>query len=166
MGSDCSFDVVSTVDLQEIDNAVNQALKEMHNRYDFKGSKSNLTFNRDEGKITILADDDMKLSSLIQMLREKLAKRGVSMKALKLGVAEKAMDGMIRQVGELVQGIPQDKAKDMVKRIKEMKLKVQASIQKDQVRVSGKSKDDLQSVIQMLRAQEDLDLALQFVNYR
>lgn len=166
MGSESSFDVVSTVDLQEIDNAVNQALKEMHNRYDFKGSKSSLIFNRDEGKITILADDDMKLSSLIQMLREKLAKRGVSMKSLKLGVAEKAMDGMIRQVGELVQGIPQEKAKEMVKRIKEMKLKVQASIQKDQVRVSGKSKDDLQSVIQMLRAQEDLELAFQFVNYR
>ena len=166
MASDFSFDIVSAVDLQEVDNAVNQALKELRNRFDFKGSKSDLQFNREDGKITFLADDDMKLKSLNQMLKEKLAKRNVSMKALKFGEAEKALDGMLRQTAELIQGIPQDKAKEVVKRIKEMKLKVQASIQSDQIRVSGKNKNDLQDVIHMVKAQEDLNLAFQFVNYR
>ena len=165
MASDFSFDIVSEVNVQELDNAVNQAVKEMKTRFDFKGSKSELHFNRDELKITILADDDLKLKNIAEILKEKMAKRGVSMKALKYGEGEKALDGMIRQTAEVIQGIPQDKAKEIVKRIKDLKLKVQPSIQGDQVRVSGRAKDDLQSVIQVLKA-NDLGLPIQFVNYR
>ena len=165
MANDSSFDIVSQVDLQEVDNAINQAMKEVKTRFDFKGSKSELTFNREEKKIQLLADDDLKLKNLIQILEGKLVKRGVSVKSLKFGTSEKALDGMLRQTAEIIQGIPQEKAKDIVKQIKDMKLKIQASIQGDQVRVSGKSKDDLQVVIQALR-NTNLDIPLQFTNYR
>lgn len=166
MASENSFDIVSEVDLQEVDNAVNQALKEIRNRFDFKGSKSTIELNRDEKKITLLADDEMKLQSLTQTLQEKFAKRGISVKALKYGTAEKALDGMIRQTVEIVQGIPQEKAKEIVQMIKEMKMKVQPSIQGDKVRISSKDKDLLQAVIQMVRNAKTLDIPLQFNNYR
>ena len=165
MANDFSFDIVSQVDLQEIDNAVNQAVKEIKTRFDFKGSKSELAFKREEKKITFLADDDMKLKNMVEILEGKLAKRGISIKVLKYGVQEKAFDGMIRQAAEIIQGIPQDKAKDIVKRIKDLKLNVQASIQGEQIRVSGKAKDDLQTVIQLLKS-INLDLPIQFTNYR
>ncbi len=165
MASDFSFDVVSQVDFQEVDNALNQAMKEIKTRFDFKGSKSEIKFNQEDKKITFLADDDMKLKSVIEILEGKLAKRGVSVKSLKYGVAEKALDGMVRQTAEVIQGIPQDKAKEIVKSVKELKLKVQLSIQSDQIRVSGRVKDDLQTVISFLK-NADLDLPLQFTNYR
>lgn len=165
MASDFSFDIVSQVDLQEVDNAINQAMKEIKTRFDFKGSKSNLAFNREEKKITFLGDDDLKLKNLIDILEGKLAKRGVSVKSLKYGVSEKALDGLVRQTAEVIQGIPQEKAKEIVKRIKELKLKVQPSIQSDQIRVAGKSKDELQDIIQFIKGL-NLDLPLQFTNYR
>ena len=165
MASDFSFDIVSQVDLQEVDNALNQAMKEIKTRFDFKGTKSEITFNREEKKIMFLGDDDLKLKKIVEILEGKLAKRGVSVKSLKYGTAEKALDGMVRQTAEVIQGIPQDKAKEIVKGIKELKLKVQASIQGDQVRVSARSKDDLQTVISFLRG-ANLDLPLQFTNYR
>ena len=165
MANDSSFDIVSQVDLQEVDNAVNQAMKEVKTRFDFKGSKSEFTLNREEKKIQLLADDDLKLRNLIQILEGKLVKRGVSVKALKFGTSEKALDGMLRQEVEIIQGIPQEKAKEIVKKIKDLKLKVQASIQEDQVRLSGKSKDDLQLVVQALR-NANFEIPLQFINYR
>jgi len=165
MACDFSFDIVSQVDLQEVDNALNQAMKEIKTRFDFKGSKSEIKFNRDEKKIILLADDGMKLKNVIEILEGKLAKRGVSVKSLKYGVSEKALDGMIRQSAEVIQGIPQDKAKEIVKSIKELKLKIQPSIQGDQIRVSGRTKDDLQTVISFLKGAQ-LDLPLQFTNYR
>ena len=165
MANDFSFDIVSQVDLQEIDNAVNQAMKEIKTRFDFKGSKSEILFKREEKKIMFLADDDLKLKNVIEILEGKLAKRGVSIKALKYGIAEKALDGLIRQSAEVIQGIPQERAKEIVKRIKDLKLKVQPSIQADQIRVAGRSKDELQTVIQFLKG-ASLDLPLQFTNYR
>ena len=165
MANDFSFDIVSQVDFQEIDNAVNQAMKEIKTRFDFKDSKSEIKLNREEKKIELLADDDLKLKNLVQILEGKLAKRGVPVKSLKYGVSEKALDGMLRQTAEIIQGIPQEKAKEIVRRIKDLKLKVQASIQGEQVRVSGRDKDDLQVVIQMLK-NVNLDIPLQFTNYR
>lgn len=165
MPGESSFDIVSQVDLQEVDNAINQALKEIKTRFDFKSSKSDLKFNREEKKIVLLADDELKLKNVIEILEGKLAKRSISIKALKYGVAEKALDGLIRQTAEVIQGIPQEKAKEIVRRIKDLKLKVQASIQGEQIRVSSKSRDDLQFVIQSIK-NSILDLPLQFTNYR
>ena len=165
MGTEFSFDIVSEVDLQEVDNAVNQAMKEIRTRFDFKGSKSEIVLNREEKKISFLADNDLRLKNLTSILEEKFAKRGVSIKSLKYGVPEKALDGFIRETAEIIYGIPQEKAKEIVKRIKEMKLKVQPSIQGDQIRVSAKSKDGLQAVIQMVK-NGNLDLPLQFTNFR
>ncbi|MBI4970965.1 MAG: YajQ family cyclic di-GMP-binding protein [Candidatus Omnitrophica bacterium] len=165
MPQDSSFDIVSKVDLQEVDNAVQQAMKEVLTRYDFKGSKCEITFNREEKKINMLADDEMKLRNLRDILATKLAKRSVSLKALKYGDEEEALGGAKRQSAEIVLGIPQDKAKEIVKKIKETKLKVQASIQGDQIRVSGKQKDDLQSVMHVIK-DTPIDVPLQFVNYR
>ena len=165
MASQFSFDIVSSVDLQEIDNAVNQAIKELSNRFDFKGSKSSLEFLKSEKKIKIIADDEMKLRNLHDILKSRMAARKIPMKALQFETAEKAFEGTLRQEVNLVQGIASDKAKEIVRLIKDSKLKVQASIQDDQVRVTGKSKDDLQSVILVLRA-APLDIPLQFTNYR
>ncbi|PIQ86312.1 MAG: YajQ family cyclic di-GMP-binding protein [Candidatus Omnitrophica bacterium CG11_big_fil_rev_8_21_14_0_20_45_26] len=165
MPSECSFDIVSEVNLQEIDNAVNQAMKELKNRFDFKGSKSEITFNRNEKKLSILADDELKLKSLKDVLSTRLAKRSVSMKVLQYGSEEKALDGMVRQSAEIIQGIPQEKAKELVRMIKDMKLKVQPSIQGEKIRVSGKNKDDLQVVMQMVKS-ANLSIAIQFDNLR
>ena len=165
MPQESSFDIVSLVDLQEIDNAVNQAMKEISLRYDFKGSQSKIEFDRTAKKITVLGDDEMKMRSLKEVLTLRCAKRGISVKSLKFGNEEKALGGSVRQEIEVIQGIPGEKAKDIVRLIKDTKLKVQAAIQGDQIRVSGKKKDDLQVVIHQLK-EAKLDLALQFVNYR
>lgn len=165
MASDSSFDIISSVDLQEIDNAVNQALKELATRFDFKGSKSSIEFLKTEKKIRLVADDELKLRNLQDILKTRMAARKISMKALKFETAEKAFEGTLRQEVTLIQGIAGDKAKEIVRIIKETKLKVQASIQGEQVRVSGKSKDDLQAVMMALR-NSPMDIPLQFTNYR
>ncbi len=159
-----SFDIVSKVNEQEVDNAVNQAIKEISHRYDFKGSKSEIRWER-KGEITVVGDDDHKLRAVIDVLQSKLAKRGVPLKALEYGKVEDAAGGMKRQTIKVRQGISQDKCKEIVKFIKGLKLKVQAQIQGDQLRVSGKKIDDLQEVISALKAR-DMDIALQFVNMR
>lgn len=163
MPKDASFDIVSKLDMQEVNNAVVQARKEIETRFDFKGSKSEIRF--EDERITIVSDDDFKLSQVYDVLQTKLVKRDVSLKALKPGKIEPASGGTVRQVFTLQQGIDADTAKQVTKAIRDAKLKVQAQIQGDQVRVTGKSRDDLQSVIQLLREQ-DISVPLQFTNYR
>lgn len=163
MAKDCSFDVVSEVNMQEVDNAVNQAKKEIGTRYDFRGSKSEITLEGDT--IKIVSDDEYKLNAVIDVLKGKMVKRGVAIKNLDYGKVEPASGATVRQVIIIKKGISKEIAKDVVKLIKGMKLKVNASIQEDQVRVAGKDKDDLQAVIQMLK-QQDLPVELQFVNFR
>jgi len=163
--SDSSFDIVSRVDLQEVDNAVNQAKKELATRFDFRGSKSSFEWNRTEKKLVIIADDDLKLKNLQDILKTRLAIRKVPLKSLEWGTAEKAFDGMIRQEVKFTLGIPSDKAKEIVRVIKETRLKVQASIQGEEIRVSSRSKDDLQAVIQHLKEYPST-IPLQFTNYR
>jgi len=158
-----SFDIVSKVDMQEVDNAVNQAIKEIAQRYDFKGSKSEISQEKDAVKI--LADDDFKLKAVIDVLQSKFHKRNISIKALQYGKVEPASGGMVRQMITVQQGISKEKGKDIIAIIKEAKLKVQAQIQEDQVRVTGKNRDDLQSTIQLLKG-KDLDIEMQFVNFR
>ena len=160
-----AFDIVSEVDMQEVDNAVNQASKEISNRFDFKGSKSTLEFDKEKKEIKILADDDMKLRSIHQVLGQKLIKRSVDLSCLEYGNEDEVSGGMIRQVAKLKQGLEKPDAKKIVKLIKDSKLKVQAQIQDEQVRVTGKKIDDLQSVIATLKS-SDLKLPLQFVNMR
>lgn len=160
-----SFDIVSKVDMQEIDNAVNQAHKELQNRFDFKGSKSSIELLKTENKIKIVADDDLKLRNLQDILKTRMAARKIPIKSLQFGEPEKAFEGTLRQEVTLVQGIPADKAKDLVRRIKEEKFKVQAAIQGDEVRITSKSKDELQQVITSLRS-APIDIPLQFTNYR
>ena len=159
-----SFDIVSKTDVQEVDNAVNQAIKEMQQRYDFKGSKSEIKWEKKE-EMTVVGDDDGKLKSVIDILQTKLVKRGVSLKSLDYGKVEDASGGLKRQVIKIKQGIEGDKAKEITKFIKELKVKVQAQIQDDQIRVTGKKIDDLQEVIQNMKA-KDFDIDLQFVNMR
>ncbi len=158
-----SFDIVSKVDMQEVDNAVNQAIKEIDQRYDFKGSKCQITPEKDSVKI--LADDDYKLKAVVDVLQSKFMKRNISIKALQYGKVEQASGGMVRQIITVQQGISKEKAKDITNAIKESKLKVQAQIQDDQVRVIGKNRDDLQDAIQLLKG-KDLDVEMQFTNFR
>ena len=161
-----SFDVTSTVDLQEVDNAVNQARKEVAQRYDFKGSDASIDFNRTENTLTLAAEDQMKLNALWDVLQTRMVRRNVPVKNLKLGDIEPASGSSVRRVITLQQGIPGDTARDIVKFLKDNKLKkVQAAIQSDQVRVSSPSKDDLQEAIRLLR-EHDFGVALQFGNYR
>ncbi len=160
-----SFDIVSEVDLQEVDNAVNQAKKELAQRYDFKGSKSAIDFNRDEKKITLLADDDFKLRSLTDILGGKLVKRGISVKSLTFKDPEHVFGGCINQVVDITMGISKEKAKELVKIIKELNLKVQPQIEGEKVRVFSPKKDDLQAVIAHVR-KINFPLALNFNNYR
>lgn len=158
-----SFDIVSKVDMQEVDNAVNQALKEIGQRYDFKGTHNEINL---EGEgIVLLGADDYKLQAVVDVLKGKLVKRGVSPKCLDFGKKEPASGGAVRQRIAIVQGISKEKGKEIAKRIKDTKLKVQAQIMDDQVRVSGKKIDDLQQVMQLLKG-EDLGIELQFVNMR
>jgi len=158
-----SFDIVSKVDMQEVDNAVNQTVKEIAQRYDFKGSKSEISQEKDT--IKVLADDDFKLKAVIDILQSKFLKRGISIKALQYGKAENASGGMVRQIITIQQGVSKEKGKEIIAAIKETKLKVQAQIMEDQVRVTGKNIDDLQEVIAMLKG-KDLDIEMQFINFR
>ena len=158
-----SFDIVSKVDMQEVDNAVNQAIKEICQRYDFKGSKCQITPEKDSVKI--LADDDYKLKAVVDVLQSKFLKRNISIKALQYGKVEPASGGMVRQIISVQQGISKEKARDIITAIKESKLKVQAQIQDDQVRVIGKNRDDLQDAIQLLKG-KDMDVEMQFTNFR
>jgi len=163
MAAENSFDVVSKIDMSEVTNAVSQAMKEIGQRFDFKGSKSNITQEKDD--LVVISDDDYKLKSVIDILQTKLVKRGVPIKNLSYGKVEAALAGTVRQKLTMQQGIPMDKAKEVVKAIKDSKIRVQASIQADQVRVSGKNRDDLQAVIQLLKGKE-FSIELQFTNYR
>lgn len=166
MAATASFDITSTVDLQEVDNAVNQAKKEVAQRYDFKGAKADIEFSRAENTLTLVADDEFKLNSLWEIVQTRLVRRGVPVKNLKPGDLERAANDTVRRVVALQQGIPGDAAKEIARFIKEQKLKrVQAAIQGDQVRISSSSKDELQSVMRLLREQ-DFGVALQFGNYR
>jgi uncharacterized protein YajQ (UPF0234 family) len=165
MADEHSFDVVSKVDLQEVSNAVLQATKELGQRFDFKGSKSSIELNKEKAEITLSADDDYKLKSLTDILKNKLVKRNVSLKSLSFGNTEKAAGDTVRQVVTLQQGISAERAKNIVKLIKDTKLKVQSEIQKDQVRIRAKKIDDLQAVIKMLKG-KDFDFHVEFINYR
>jgi hypothetical protein len=151
--------------MQEVLNAVQQAAKELTQRFDFKGTKSSIELNKDKGEITLLTNDDYKLKSLIEILKNKLVKRNVSLKALVYGKVEKATGDTLRQVISLQKGISPERSRDIVKLIKNMKLKVQSEIQQDQVRVRGKKLDDLQAVIQMLK-EKKFDFHIEFINYR
>lgn len=161
--SENSFDIVCKLDMQEVANALNQTTKEIQQRYDLKGSRCQVTLEKTE--IVVLADDEMKWKAVLDILQSKLHRRGVPLKALTYGKVEPAAGGAVRQRIALQQGIPIEKAREIVKLIKETKLRVQAQIQEDQVRVSGKNRDDLQAIIALLR-EKDLGIALQFVNYR
>jgi uncharacterized protein YajQ (UPF0234 family) len=163
MAAENSFDVVSKIDMAEVINAVSQATKEISQRFDFKGSKSAITQEKDA--LVIVSDDEYKLKSVIDILQTKLVKRGVPIKNVSYGKIEAALAGTVRQRLALQQGVPTDKAKEIVKAIKDSKIRVQASIQADQVRVSGKNRDDLQTVIQLLKG-KDFGIELQFENYR
>ena len=166
MATPASFDITSTVDLQEVDNAVNQARKEIAQRYDFKGSRAAIDLNRTENTITLTADDDYKMTALWEILQGRMVRRGVPTKNLTPGDIERAANDTVRRVVALQQGIPTEAAKEIVKFLKERKLKkVQAAIQADQVRVSSPSKDDLQEAMRQLR-EHDFGVALQFGNYR
>ena len=160
-----SFDVVSRVDMQEMDNAVNQVKKEVATRFDFRGSRTRIEFDRKEGKIQVLTEDDMKLRAIKDMLISKAVRRSIDAKALKFGNPEKAGGDMIRQTVDITNGIDLETARKVVKLVKDAGLRVQAAVQGDEVRVSGKQRDDLQQVISALK-RADLGVPLQFVNYR
>jgi uncharacterized protein YajQ (UPF0234 family) len=163
MAADSSFDIVCKIDMQEVTNALDQTRREIDTRYDLKGSKHEVTLEKTD--ITLTAVDDMKLKAVVDILQSKLHKRGVPLKALTYGKVETGAGGILRQKIGLQQGIPIDKAREIVRLVKDSKIKVQASIQEDQVRVSGKNRDDLQRVIALVR-ERDLGIALQFTNYR
>jgi len=163
MAQEFSFDVVSKTDMQEVVNAVQQAQKELGQRFDFKGSKSSIELAAEE--IVLISDDEGKLVSVKDILETKLVKRKVALKALEYGKIEGALGGTVRQRAKIVQGIEIEKAKAIVKTIKDAKLKVQASIQSDQVRVVGRTKDDLQRAIALIR-ENDYGIPVQFTNYR
>ncbi len=160
-----SFDIVSKIDMQEIKNAVDQAMKEIHQRFDFKDSKSDITVDEKENQIVLVSDDPYKLKSVTDILQTRMVKRGVSLKALSFGKVEEALGGTVRQKIQLQQGIPAEKAKEIGKAIRDAKLKVQTQIQGDQIRVMGKSKDELQTAITFLK-EKDFGIAMQFTNYR
>lgn len=158
-----SLDVVFKVDLQEVDNAVNQARKEINQRFDFKGTHNEIDLEKD--CIVILAADDYKLTAVVDILRGKLARRNVSPSCLDFGKKEPASHGAVRQRINLLQGIDKEKGKQIAKAVKESKLKIQAQIMEDQVRISGKQIDDLQEIIRLLKGQ-DFGIDLQFINLR
>lgn len=160
-----SFDIANNVDMQEVDNAVNMTKKMTTTRYDFRGSKSEVSLDRKEGMIRILTEDTMKLSAIEGELSTNLSKRDISAKALDLGKIESAAGDMVRREIRIIAGIDADKAREIVKLIKGMKTRVQAKIMDDQVRVTGKKRDDLQQVITMLK-EEDMGIPLQYVNMR
>ena len=163
MAQQNSFDIVSEVDRAEITNAINQTMKEVHQRFDFKGSKAEVIMEKDE--LVLTGEDETRLRNMNDILQQKLVRRGVPLKAFSYKTVEPAAGGTVRQRASIQQGIPQDKAKEIVKFIKDTKAKVQASIQGDQLRVTSASKDDLQEAMRLLREQ-DFGVALQFGNYR
>lgn len=166
MAKDCSFDIVSEFDKQELVNAVDQVKRELTTRFDLKGSNSDVILDADKS-ITITTNDEMKLRNILDILQSKMIKRGLSIKILDAQAVENALGGNVRQVFNLKKGLTQELAKKIVADIKNTKLKVQGSIQGEQVRVSGKDKDDLQAIIKMLRENEDkYEVPLQFQNYR
>ena len=165
VASEHTFDIVSKVDLQEVKNAISQSLKEIRQRFDFKGSKADIVLEEKELRLVLTGEDDLKLRNVSDILKGKLVKRGVPLLALDFGSSEPAAGSLLRQTVTLQQGIPGDKAKEIVKIVKATKLKVQTAIQADQLRVTGKSLDDLQSVMQVLRSSE-LGIDMQFTNYR
>lgn len=163
MAADASFDVVSRVDPQELENALNQARKEISGRFDFKNSKT--TIESTPSEITVVADDELKLKNVVDIIQSRAVKRGISIKAFDYGKVEPAAQGTVRQKISVRSGIPKDKSRPLIDAIKASKLKVAAQFQDEQIRVSAKSKDDLQKVIALLR-EMDYELPLQFVNYR
>src|SRR3954451_12577983 len=166
MPSTSSFDITSTVDFAEVDNALKQAKKEVGQRYDFKGARAEIDLNAGEKKLTLTTDDEMKMNALWEILQTRLVRRGVPVKNFKVGDSEPAAGGALRRVIEIQSGIPVEAAKDIVKFLKDKKLKkVQATIQAEQVRVSSASKDELQDAMRVLR-EHDFGVALQFGNYR
>jgi uncharacterized protein YajQ (UPF0234 family) len=166
MANQSSFDVTSTIDFQEVDNALNQARKEIGQRYDFKGATAEITLNETDKTLTLVADDEFKMNAVWEIVQTRLVRRGVPIKNFKSPESEPAAGGTVRRVIPIQQGIPIEAAREIVKFIKEKKLKkVQAAIQADQVRVSSASKDDLQLAMQALR-DHDFGVALQFGNYR
>ncbi len=165
MAEEHSFDIVSKVDLQEVLNAVQQAMKEIGQRFDFRGSKSGMELNKEKHEITLTSDDEIKLKSVTDIIETKLVKRGVSLKALNYGKIEPAAGNTVRQVVTLQQGIPVEKAKEIVKIVKDTKMKVQGEIQKDQVRVKAKKIDDLQALMKIIR-EKDFGIHIEFINFR
>jgi uncharacterized protein YajQ (UPF0234 family) len=163
MAAENSFDIVCKVDMQEVANALDQTRREVETRYDLKGTKNDVTLEKQD--IVVLCPDDMKLKAVVDIMQSKLHKRGVPLKALTYGNVEDAAGGAKRQKIALQQGIPIDKAKEIVRLVKDSKIKVQASINEDKVRISGKNRDDLQKVIAMVR-EKDLGIAVSFDNYR
>jgi uncharacterized protein YajQ (UPF0234 family) len=166
MATQASFDITSNVDLQEVDNAVNQAKKEIGQRYDFKGSTAEITFDRAENKLILAAEDNFRLEALWDVLQTRLIRRNVPVKNMKLGDVETAAGSSVKRTIDLQQGVPTEAAKEIVKFLKDAKLKrVQGSIQGDQVRVTSPSKDDLQDAMRLLKG-HDFGIELQFGNYR
>ncbi len=163
MASEASFDIVSRIDQQELDNALNQARKEIDNRFDFKSSKTSI--ENDSKKITVVSDDELKMKNVIDIIESKAVKRGIDIKAFDIGEVEPAAGGTVRRVIAVRSGIPKDKSKPLMEKIKALKVKVNAQYQDEQIRVTGKSRDDLQKVIAELKAM-NFELPLQFVNYR
>ncbi|MEO7507278.1 MAG: YajQ family cyclic di-GMP-binding protein [Pyrinomonadaceae bacterium] len=163
MAQQNSFDVVSKIDEAELDNAINQTMKEVGQRFDFKGSKAKVAF--EDKELVLTAEDDMKLRGMNDILQQKLVRRSLPLKAFKYGTVEPAAGGTVRQHVAIQQGIPQDKAKEIVRFIKDSKIKVQAAIQGDMLRVTGKDRDILQEVIGQLKA-HDFGIDMQFTNYR
>jgi uncharacterized protein YajQ (UPF0234 family) len=160
-----SFDIFSKVDFQEVDNALNQASKEIAQRYDFKGTATSVALGEDKKSLVIKAVGEDRLQTAVEILQTKLVKRGVPLKAVEMGKVEGLSGGALKQVATLQQGIPVEKGREIAKMVKESKLKVQASIQGDELRVSGKARDDLQAVMQLLRG-HDFGVDLQFGNFR
>jgi uncharacterized protein YajQ (UPF0234 family) len=161
--SENSFDITCKLDMQEISNAINQSKREIETRYDLKGSKNDIV--QEKMDLVLTAPDDMKLKAVLDILQSKLHRRGIDLKALTIGDPESAAGGTLRQRIGLQDGVPMEKAKEIVRLIKDSKIRVQASIQEKQVRVSGKNRDDLQAVIALVKG-KDLGVALQFTNYR
>src|SRR5436309_12848128 len=166
MPAQASFDITSTIDFQEVDNALNQARKEVGQRYDFKGATAEITLNAAEKTLTLVADDEFKMNELWEIVQTRLVRRGVPVKNFKAPASEPAAGGAVRRVIPIQQGIPIEAAREIVKFIKDQKLKkVQAAIQADQVRLTSPSKDELQEAMRQLR-EHDFGVALQFGNYR
>ena len=163
MAAENSFDIVCKIDMQEVTNALDQTRREVETRYDLKGTKNEVTLDKTD--IVLVSPDDMKLKAVTDILQSKLHKRGIPLKGLTYGTVETASGGVLKQKIALQQGIPMEKAKEIVRLIKDSKIRVQASIQEKQVRVSGKNRDDLQAVIALVKS-KDLGIALQFTNYR